>query len=176
MLTDLQPEAPAARRLVAFAATFLGLLTLTNASFAGDVPLLAPPLVAIIVILAAVGGLLIWVNTQLSRAALWVAAGFALLGAAGTALVAAPPAWLAYALILLGLVGSASAAVVALGLVRSRFAAWATKARYAVIISGLLLALAAAPVGPGPVLALVAAGALLAIVALLRPVEPDQQA
>lgn len=175
MLTDAQLEAPAARRLAAFGATFLGLITLTNANYVGDVPQLAPPLVALIVVLAAVGGLLIWVNTRYSRAVFWVAAGFALFSAAGAAIVVGPPAWLAASLALLGVSAFVSAGLVAAGLFKTRMAKAAAKARYVVIISGLLLVLAAAPVGPGPVLALVAAGALLAIVALLRPADPEQQ-
>ncbi len=173
MWTDTEHEAPAARRLVAFGATFLGLLTLSNAAFVGEVPLLAPPLVAIIVILAAVAGVLVWVNTRYSRAALWNAAGFSLLAAAGSALVAQPPVWLAYVLIFLGLLAVVAAATVSAGLIRPKFAELAAKARWLVLLAGLLLALATAPVGPGPVLALIAAGALLSIAVLLHPAEPD---
>ncbi len=175
MWTDIEPEAPAARRLAAFGATFLGLLTLSNVAFAGDAPLLAPPLVAVIVLLSAAGGLLIWIKSRYSRAVLWVAAGFALLAAAGSALVAMPPAWLGYLLILLGLAGLGGAVLVAVGILRPSLHVLGSKTRPVVITTGLLLVLTAAPVGPGPVLALIAAGALLSIVALLRPVEPDQQ-
>ncbi len=174
MLTDGRSDAPAARRLAAFGATFLGLITLSNVNYAGGTPLVAPPAIALVVILSAVGGLLIWVNNRYSRAALWLAAGVALFTAAGSAVVFGPPGWLALTLMVLGLTGLVGTGLVVAAILKPSLAPFAAKAPYVVVIAGLLLALAAAPIGPGPVLALVAAGALMAIVALLRPVEEEQ--
>lgn len=178
MLADLETEATPLRRLIAFAAVFLGMLTLANAAFARQPPLLSPPAVMGIVLFAGAGGLTVWVNGRWSRAFFWATAGLAALVGAGTGATLVAPPWgaAAAASVVLGAVAMMAGLLAAAGLVRPvdllvRAARWGRIALGAALV---LLWVIWFPVGGGPVVAFTASLYAIALAFLLRPVEEPE--
>lgn len=178
MIADVEPEASPLRRLVAFAATFFSMLTLASMNFARDPPLMAPPLVALMVLLAGVAGLLIWVKGRWSRAVLWLLAGVALVGGAGTALLLIQVQGVAFVAVLCGTAGLVAGGVAAAAIATQRegLRPFQLPAQWTVLVALLGLSLLSLRLGPGPTLATAAAAVALLLAWMLRPDDVEDDA
>jgi hypothetical protein len=171
LLLDTEPEAAPARRLVAFGATFLGMLSLAQATFASGTPTLAPPVVMVVVLLGAAAGLLIWVRSRWSRGLLWFAAGLLLLASATTAVAMSTVAWVRPVLTLIGIAGFGAMLFLGIGQLRPKpgLAAWNRRILIVAVSALAFVTVVATPAGTGPRAAAIGSAIAMLLVWILRP-------
>lgn len=170
LLSDAELEAPPGRRLLVFAASFLGLLALANVNFAG-VPLIAPPVAMVLVLLIAGSGLLVWIRGRWSRALLHIAAGIACMAGAAVAILFQTVPAISALLLLVGAIGLGAGAVAAAGLFKDTWPTLRNRMTWVVVASASLMALLAVPVAGARVAATTALGCIM-LAWLLRPIAP----
>ncbi len=170
LLADAELEAPPGRRLLVFAASYLGLLAFAQANFASGIALLAPPVAMAIVLLIAVSGLLLWIRGRWSRALLHLAAGIATLAGAAAAVLLQTVVAVSMVLLLLGITALTSGAISAAGLVKDAWPVWRRRTVWIVLASASLVGLLAVPV-PGARLGSFTAIGCIVLGWLLRPAD-----